>query len=116
MLSVITGSLMASYAFSARFESAPVYRFLLQGGKEALGDCVVVAVTGRAHAACDAVALKQFAVLPARVLATAVRVLDEPRRRPAPRQGMPKRRQRQVAVERLAKRPADGRGCIIASG
>src|SRR6478735_9753294 len=85
--------------FGARFESAAVYELFLECREEALRDSVVVAVAGRAHAAARAVLVEHAAVLLARVLTTAVGMVDEPRLRSATGERMVERRHRQVAAE-----------------
>jgi hypothetical protein len=93
--------------FGAGLEGAAVHQFLLQRREEALGDGVVPTVARGTHAASGAVLLEQRAVLGARVLAAAVGVMNEPRRRTATSQSMPEGRDGEVAAQRLAKRPAD---------
>src|SRR6187399_1216260 len=74
--------------FGARFKSAAVHQFFLEGRKEALGDGVVVAVAGGAHAAARAVPVEQASVLMACVLGASIGVMDQAWRWLAARHGM----------------------------
>jgi hypothetical protein len=60
----------------SRLECAAVHELFLERREKALGDGVVIAVTGGAHAAPHAVRVEQAAVLIPGVLATAVRVVQ----------------------------------------
>ena len=61
-----------------------MHELLLESREKALGDGIVVAVAGGAHAAGGPVPGKQLAVLAAGVLRAAIGVMDEAERRLAP--------------------------------
>ena len=61
----------------------PVDELLLQGSEEALNGSVVPAIAATTEAAFDAVVLQGSLVVVARVLRTAIRMLEEPRLRKA---------------------------------
>ena len=81
--------------------------FGLQGREEALGDRVVVAVAGSAHARDHAPFGERGAVVVAGVRATAVRVVDEPGRRPTALQRVVECSEGQRSIIRVAGRPTD---------
>src|SRR5207302_5595680 len=82
----------------------------LERAEKALGDGIVPAVRSPAHAADDAVSLQQLPIIGAGVLGTAVGVVDEARRWPAPRECSLQRVDADSAVKRVAGRPADHAG------
>jgi hypothetical protein len=81
--------------------------FGLERREEALGDSVVVAIAGAAHAHRDCMGGQDAAVVVAGVRATSVGVMHEARARPARTEGLIERREREVTVVDGARRPSN---------
>src|SRR5258706_8457149 len=79
--------------------AAMVHAFLLERGEEAFGDCVVVAVALAAHAAAQARRLELELIVRRRILASAVRVMQQGGAWLPFLQGHSQRSQRQRAID-----------------
>src|SRR5208282_1158140 len=88
-------------------ETTRVDQLVLQGREEALGDCVVPAVTLPAHAADDAQVIECVLVVSAGVLRSAIRVVKEPGVRDASSNSVAERFEHECAVNMIAHREPD---------
>src|SRR5690606_35750074 len=80
-------------------EHATMNELFLQRRKEALGDCVVPAAAGSAHAALDAVLLQQLLVVATGILRATVSMMDQPARWFAKKDSLVQRCDGELAVE-----------------
>lgn len=94
-------------SLSARLECEVVEPLGFDRVKEALGQSIVPAVAGAAHAAADSVAVEKFLVVRATVLRSAVAVMDKSRGRSPSFQSDPQRLKDQGMMDAIRRGPAN---------